>query len=73
MNNTITIGPCALYCGDCLEIMPGLECGHIITDPPYEKWIELIPSGHVRGLLIRGPVMLFWTPSWAAAQRPLQQ
>jgi site-specific DNA-methyltransferase (adenine-specific) len=31
-----TIGPCELYLGDCLEIMPALgKVDAVITDPPY--------------------------------------
>ena len=30
------IGDCTLYLGDCLDILPGLSAGHIISDPPYE-------------------------------------
>jgi DNA modification methylase len=32
-------GAIKLYCGDCLEILPGLEAGlvdAVVTDPPYE-------------------------------------
>jgi site-specific DNA-methyltransferase (adenine-specific) len=32
------IGPCTLYCGDCLEILPTLAAGSVdavVTDPPY--------------------------------------
>lgn len=32
------IGDATLYCGDCLEVMAGLEAvDHVIGDPPYEK------------------------------------
>lgn len=32
----IALGPCTLYCGDCLEILPTLEgVDAVITDPPY--------------------------------------
>jgi site-specific DNA-methyltransferase (adenine-specific) len=33
----VIIGDCALYHGDCLEVMAGLEAvSHVISDPPYE-------------------------------------
>lgn len=36
MPEKVTIGPCDLYCGDCLEILPTLpKVDAIITDPPY--------------------------------------
>jgi DNA modification methylase len=34
----VTIGPCTLYCGDCLEVLPTLPAGFAdsaVTDPPY--------------------------------------
>jgi DNA modification methylase len=37
MNPPITIGPCQLYLGDCLEILPTLQgVDAVVTDPPYE-------------------------------------
>lgn len=34
----VVIGDATLYCGDCLEIMPGLGMvDAVVTDPPYEK------------------------------------
>lgn len=37
VSDPIVIGDCALYTGDCLEIMPTLGgIDHIISDPPYE-------------------------------------
>ena len=38
MISPIVIGPCTIYCGDCLEILPTLEPGSVdavVTDPPY--------------------------------------
>ena len=29
------IGKCTLYQGDCADILPYLETGSIVTDPPY--------------------------------------
>lgn len=37
----VTVGPCTLYCGDCVDIMPMV--GHVdsvITDPPYGVGVE---------------------------------
>lgn len=32
----VQIGEATLYCGDCLEILPTLECvDAVVTDPPY--------------------------------------
>lgn len=31
----ITIGPCTLHHGDCKQILPKLNHGLVITDPPY--------------------------------------
>jgi hypothetical protein len=34
----VEIGPCVLYCGDCLDVLPRLEPGSVdavVTDPPY--------------------------------------
>jgi len=31
----ITIGPCRLICGDCLDFLPGIEAQSVVTDPPY--------------------------------------
>jgi site-specific DNA-methyltransferase (adenine-specific) len=50
------IGDCTLYLGDCLDVLPSIEAGHCISDPPYEavmqnKWGVLskqAPSSHVR-------------------------
>lgn len=33
---TVTIGPCALYRGDCLDVLPTLSgVDAVVTDPPY--------------------------------------
>jgi site-specific DNA-methyltransferase (adenine-specific) len=41
----ITIGLATLYCGDCLEILPGLgRVLHIICDPPYEASLHAAKS-----------------------------
>lgn len=32
----VTIGRATLYCGDALELLPGMSADHIISDPPYE-------------------------------------
>lgn len=36
MTQPVTIGRATLYCGDALEIVPGLRADHVISDPPYE-------------------------------------
>lgn len=38
MTNPVVVGPCTLYRGDCLEILPTLAAGSVdavVTDPPY--------------------------------------
>ena len=36
MTNPVTIGPCTLYLGDCLQIAPTLQgVDAVVTDPPY--------------------------------------
>jgi site-specific DNA-methyltransferase (adenine-specific) len=35
MAEVVTIGDATLYHGDCLEILPTLEYGVVVTDPPY--------------------------------------
>lgn len=38
MQTDITLGPCRLICGDCLDVLPTLErVDQIITDPPYAR------------------------------------
>ena len=38
---TVTIGDCTLYRGDCLEVMPTLgKVDAIITDPPYSEAVR---------------------------------
>lgn len=32
----VTIGRATLYCGDAIELLPGMSADHIISDPPYE-------------------------------------
>jgi site-specific DNA-methyltransferase (adenine-specific) len=34
---TVTIGPCVLYRGDCREVLPTLDADHCITDPPFAE------------------------------------
>ena len=50
MPNPVTIGPCTLYQGDCLEIMPTIQAGSVdmvMADLPYGttacKWDSVIP------------------------------
>jgi site-specific DNA-methyltransferase (adenine-specific) len=34
----VILGPCTLYCGDCLEILPTLTgVDAVVTDPPYSS------------------------------------
>ena len=38
MTEPVVVGPCTLYLGDCLEVLPRLEPGcvdAVVTDPPY--------------------------------------
>ncbi|ALC11243.1 DNA-methyltransferase [Sphingopyxis sp. 113P3] len=37
MSEVVTIGRATLYCGDALELLPGIAADHIITDPPYSQ------------------------------------
>lgn len=46
----VEIGDAVLYQGDCLEILPLLQCDHVISDPPYEA------SLHASKNSLRGPV-----------------
>ena len=50
-------GTVALYCGDCLEVLP-LDCDAVVTDPPYNigkaSWDKV-------------PNYLEWCESWIAA------
>ena len=32
---TVTIGPCTLYRADCRDVLDGIECDIVLTDPPY--------------------------------------
>lgn len=32
----IVIGDATLYLGECRDVLPGIRCDHVITDPPYE-------------------------------------
>jgi site-specific DNA-methyltransferase (adenine-specific) len=43
-----------LYQGDCREILPTLECDHIVTDPPYESYIHDAKSSKKRNIRIDG-------------------
>lgn len=44
MSEPVTIGPCTLYLGDCLELLPTLgPVDAVVTDPPYST------GGMVRG------------------------
>ncbi len=36
MGSPVTIGPCTLYHGDAMEILPTLKADLIVTDPPYK-------------------------------------
>ena len=56
------IGPCTLYLGDCLEILPTLEADSIdavVTDPPYglsfmgKEWDHGVPGEHFWREIIR--------------------
>lgn len=56
--NPTIIGPCTLYCGDCLDILPTLEAGSVdavVTDPPYGT--QELGGGYGRGhVTIEGDV-----------------
>lgn len=43
-----------LYLGDCRELLPALECDHIITDPPYESFIHKAKSSGRRNIRTDG-------------------
>lgn len=45
---TVTIGPCTLIRGDCLEVLPTIAPGSVdavVTDPPYPKEFEHLWDG----------------------------
>lgn len=45
---TAVIGPCTLYLGDCLEILPTLDAGSVditVSSPPYNMIPKTSPSG----------------------------
>lgn len=51
MPNPVTIGPCTLYHGDCLEIMPTIQVGSVdacVTDPPYGVSLSEVRTKHTR-------------------------
>lgn len=46
-------GAAELYCGDARDIMQGLDCNVIITDPPYESLNEHVRKGSTTRLVVR--------------------
>lgn len=36
MSEAVIIGRATLYCGDAIELLPGMSADHVISDPPYE-------------------------------------
>jgi len=51
----VTIGLATLYLGDCLEVMQDLfVVDHIITDPPYEKFMHNAKGEAARRLRLDG-------------------
>lgn len=48
--NSVTIGPCVLYCGDCMDIFQTLEpVDAVVTDPPFGIGNFVQCSGNIRG------------------------
>lgn len=55
MNNSVILGDCTLYLGDCLEILPTLEARSVdavVTDPPF-----FAPATHYQS-------RISWGRSW---------
>jgi site-specific DNA-methyltransferase (adenine-specific)/modification methylase len=60
-----TIGPCTLYLGDCLEILPQIgKVDALVTDPPYGVLLGETASGQERNKNQAGYIGFSDTPEY---------
>lgn len=49
MTESVTIGGCTLYCGDCRDVLPALDhVDAVVTDPPYGVMLGETKNGQCR-------------------------